>query len=576
MADTRDRVPPHLRRFVVAQDYGAYTAVDHAVWRFVLLQMYDRLRQTAHPAYARGLSRTGMSVERIPRIDDMDRCLRELGWGAVCVDGFIPPRAFQEFQALGILPIAAEMRRVEHLPYTPAPDIIHEAGGHAPILPDPEYAAFLRRIGEYAVRAFASRRDSELYEAIRRLSVVKEQRDATREQVAEAERALAELVAQPAQSSEAAQLARLYWWTVEYGLVGTPDDYKLYGAGLLSSLAESHFCHDPAVRKLPLTAACVDVDYDITRPQPQLFVARDFAHLGEVLEQACARFAFRCGGIAGLHVACAAAEVATIELDGGLQITGEVAEVIDDGSQPRVIRLRGPCALGRDGQIDPGHGRAAHPHGLVVAFDPQWSGGSAAHFSAGEGARVRIDCTSGLSVEGRLDQALQVGAGRSVLLAEARVLRGEQPVWEPPLQPDSVLLVAGPIRAVRAGAADGSYWPEAEFTAITAPSRREPAGLQRGLQSLYERAALRVPEHVPELHESLQRDHREEWLLRWNLLELLTARALDAPRRAQLVTELWRLEESFERKNPIAMGLRYLGYRGDGAGASGEQHSRDG
>jgi len=570
LADTRDRVPPHLRRFVVAQDYGAYTAVDHAVWRFVLLQMYDRLRQTAHPAYARGLSRTGMSVERIPRIDDMDRCLRELGWGAVCVDGFIPPRAFQEFQALGILPIAAEMRRVEHLPYTPAPDIIHEAGGHAPILPDPEYAAFLRRIGEYAVRAFASRRDSELYEAIRRLSVVKEQRDATREQVAEAERALAELVAQPAQSSEAAQLARLYWWTVEYGLVGTPDDYKLYGAGLLSSLAESHFCHDAAVRKLPLTAACVDVDYDITRPQPQLFVARDFAQLGEVLEQACSQFAFRRGGIAGLHVACTAGEVATIELDCGVQITGEVAEVIDDGAQPRLIRLRGACALGRDGQIFPQHGRVAHPQGLIVAFDPVRNGRTAPQLAAGTGARVRIDCASGLSVEGRLEQSLDVGTQGSVVLAEARVLRGEQPVWGPPLQPVSVLVVAGPIRAVRAGAADGDYWPEAEYPQIEAPSRREQAEPQRELQSLYERAALRVAADVPVLHEELQRNHPDEWLLRWNLLELLTGRGLEAPRRGQLVAELWRLEERFEHKNPIAMGLQYLGYRGEGPAANGE------
>ena len=80
---------------------------------------------------------------------------------------------------------------------------------------------------------------------------------------------------------------------------------------------------------------------------------------------------------------------------------------------------------------------------------------------------------------------------------------------------------------------------------------------------------------MPALHESLQRDHPDEWLLRWNLLELLTARALDAPRRAQLVTELSGLEERFEHKNPIAMGLRYLGYRSDGAAGSREKYSLD-
>src|SRR5579871_286609 len=141
-------VPPHLRRFVVQQDYAQYDAMDQAVWRFVLLQTRARLVETAHPAYRDGLAATGISVERIPSIDEMNERLGRFGWGAVCVDGFIPPRAFQEFQALGILPIAAEMRTREHLVYTPAPDIIHEAAGHAPILPDRVYSEYLRRIGE--------------------------------------------------------------------------------------------------------------------------------------------------------------------------------------------------------------------------------------------------------------------------------------------------------------------------------------------------------------------------------------------------------------------------------------------
>ncbi|HEY0465603.1 MAG TPA: hypothetical protein VGC79_15420, partial [Polyangiaceae bacterium] len=130
------RVPHDLRRFVVEQDYAQYNEVDQAVWRFVLLQTYQRLQHTAHPAYRDGLAQTGISVERIPRISEMSACLARFGWSAVCVDGFIPPRAFQEFQAASILPIAADMRSIDHLTYTPAPDIIHEAAGHAPILPD--------------------------------------------------------------------------------------------------------------------------------------------------------------------------------------------------------------------------------------------------------------------------------------------------------------------------------------------------------------------------------------------------------------------------------------------------------
>src|SRR5690349_12480216 len=130
-------VPPHLRQFVVEQDYARYTGVDQAVWRFVLLQTRSRLIETAHPAYRNGFEATGISVERIPSIAEMNDRLARFGWGAVCVDGFIPPRAFQEFQARGILPIAADMRTLAHLAYTPAPDIIHEAAGHAPSCPIP-------------------------------------------------------------------------------------------------------------------------------------------------------------------------------------------------------------------------------------------------------------------------------------------------------------------------------------------------------------------------------------------------------------------------------------------------------
>src|SRR5690606_3091385 len=111
----------HLRRYIVEQDYAQYTEIDHAVWRFVLLQTYGHLQHTAHPAYKTGLAATGIGIERIPRIEETNQKLSAFGWGAVCVDGFIPPRAFQGFQAAGLLPIAAEMRSVEHLAYTPAP-----------------------------------------------------------------------------------------------------------------------------------------------------------------------------------------------------------------------------------------------------------------------------------------------------------------------------------------------------------------------------------------------------------------------------------------------------------------------
>src|SRR5579872_4913537 len=200
-------VPAHLRRFVVPQDYGGYDAADQAVWRFVLLQMHARLVDTAHPAYRTGLAATGISVDRIPSIEEMNDRLARFGWGAVCVDGFIPPRAFQEFQAASILPIAADIRTREHLVYTPAPDIIHEAAGHAPILPDPVFASYLRRIGELGRMAFADPQDDRVYRAIHALSELKERRTAAAHEVADAEGELAAALAEAHEPSEAARLS---------------------------------------------------------------------------------------------------------------------------------------------------------------------------------------------------------------------------------------------------------------------------------------------------------------------------------------------------------------------------------
>jgi phenylalanine-4-hydroxylase len=160
------RVPAHLRHHVVEQDYAAYDQISQAVWRFVVLHTHARLLQTAHPSYESGFRGAGMHIDRIPKISEMNDCLGRFGWGAVCVDGFIPPRAFVEFQSLGILPIAADIRTLEHLAYTPAPDIIHEAAGHAPILIDPEFSTFIREIGNAGTKAFTLPEDNTIYRAI--------------------------------------------------------------------------------------------------------------------------------------------------------------------------------------------------------------------------------------------------------------------------------------------------------------------------------------------------------------------------------------------------------------------------
>ena len=92
-----------MRPFVAVQDYNAYTPRDHAVWRFLLTQLRENLAESAQSTYLEGLRRTGINVDAIPRIEEINACLSELDWRAVVVDGFLPPAIFMEFQAIKVL-----------------------------------------------------------------------------------------------------------------------------------------------------------------------------------------------------------------------------------------------------------------------------------------------------------------------------------------------------------------------------------------------------------------------------------------------------------------------------------------
>ena len=130
------RLPNHLKQFIVEQHYEKYTPIDHAVWRYVMRQNYSYLKDVAYYPYIPGLRKAGLTIEKIPDLQEMNDALAKIGWGAVTVDGFIPPAAFMEYQAYHVLVIAADIRQLKHIEYTPAPDIIHESAGHAPIIAD--------------------------------------------------------------------------------------------------------------------------------------------------------------------------------------------------------------------------------------------------------------------------------------------------------------------------------------------------------------------------------------------------------------------------------------------------------
>ena len=306
-------LPKHLLQFAVDQRYDEYTSVDHAVWRFIMRQNMFFLREYAHKLYFQGLLDTGISFDRIPRIEEMNEILGKIGWGGVAVDGFIPPAAFMEFQAYRVLVIACDMRQINHIEYTPAPDIVHEAAGHAPIIVDQEYANYLQRFGEVGAKAMSSKKDFEVYEAIRHLSILKEQPNPDAEALEKATKLVEERQKNLGDPSEMALLSRLHWWTVEYGLIGPLDKPKIYGAGLLSSIGESVSCLEPNVNKIPYSIDAQNVPFDITTKQPQLFVTRDFQQLGEVLEEFASKMAFRVGGLEGITKAIECKNTATCE-----------------------------------------------------------------------------------------------------------------------------------------------------------------------------------------------------------------------------------------------------------------------
>src|SRR5437764_731248 len=233
----------------------------------------------------------------------MNDILGKIEWGAVAVDGFIPPAAFMEFQAYKVLAIARDKRRSHHLQYALAPEIVQEAAGHAPIIVDREYSEYLQRFGEVGAKAMSSKKDFELYQAIRHLSILKERPDADPKEVDEATKLVEHRQKSLGEPSEMALLSRLHWWTVEYGLIGTLENPKIYGAGLLSSIGESVSCLEPAVKKIPYSIDAQTCAFDITTKQPQLFVCTDFQHLRGVLEEFASTMAFKVGGLEGINKA---------------------------------------------------------------------------------------------------------------------------------------------------------------------------------------------------------------------------------------------------------------------------------
>jgi len=358
-------LPAHLKQFIVDQHYEHYTPIDHAVWRYVMRQNYSYLKDVAYYPYIPGLQKAGLTIEKIPHLQEMNDALAEIGWGAVTVDGFIPPAAFMEYQAYRVLVIAADIRQLKHIEYTPAPDIIHESAGHAPIIADKDYHEYLSYFGSIGAKAMFSAQDFELYEAIRALSILKEMPDADEAEIKKAEDLVTTRQQNMGEPSEMSLLSRLHWWTVEYGLIGTLESPKIYGAGLLSSIGESVSCMQSGIKKLPYTIDAINYPYDITKPQPQLFVTPTFQNLIDVLEAFANTMSFRKGGAYGLQKAVDSKNTCTAVYSSGLQVSGTFVDFIKgENDEPVYIKTSGPSMLSINNKQLPGHGKVHHLDGF--------------------------------------------------------------------------------------------------------------------------------------------------------------------------------------------------------------------
>ena len=223
--------------YSVEQDWSAYGAAEHALFRRLFERQSKLVPRYACPEWIAAIA--GLETgDGIPRFDRVSKKLRAAtGWEIVAVPGLIPDAAFFAHLAERRFPVTVWLRRPEEFDYIVEPDVFHDFFGHVPLLFDPVYADHLHEYGKGGLKAL-------------RLDAVK-------------------------------MLARLYWYTIEFGLVRTGSRVRAYGAGLLSSGGElPHSVTDPGPRRIDFDLErALRTEYRIDRYQTSYFVIDSFAQL---------------------------------------------------------------------------------------------------------------------------------------------------------------------------------------------------------------------------------------------------------------------------------------------------------
>lgn len=563
-------LPSRLRQFVVPQNYPKYTPIDHAVWRYVMRKNIAYLSTVADSSYINGLEKTGITIDRIPNIQHMNDILGKIGWGCVCVDGFLPPSAFMEFQAYKVLVIAADIRQLEHIEYTPAPDILHEAAGHAPIIADSAYAEYLRLFGEIGSKAISSAKDFELFQAIRHLSIIKEDPSTAQQEIDQAEKDIDLIQQNMGEPSEMAKIRNLHWWTVEYGLIGSLDNPRIYGAGLLSSIGESQSCMKDEVDKIPYTIDAIHRSFDITEPQPQLYVTPNYRHLTQVLEEFAYSMSLRVGGAYGLKKAIESNNTCTAEYSSGIQVSGVFSRIIEKEGKAIYLSTSSPTALAWHDQELVGHNKHYHkdgfgsPIGKLKNHDTaieSLSMNQLKELGIVSGKKVLLEFESGVVVNGLLNNIWKNRKGVNMIMSfiDCTVTFQEQVLFAPQWGVYD-MTIGQSIVSVYSGAADIESFDRDnifQFQETTHKIDYSPSRIE--LHKLYEKVYLvrngELKEDIlVEVFQKIKQEHNGDWLCALDILEICKIDSLSS----EIETYLIELSQNSDYKVLILDGIKLL------------------
>ena len=253
-----DEAQAHGEIFI-HQPYELYSEENHEAWRHLFARMKPRWERYANRHFLEGIHSLCLDPLRVPRLEDVNKFLRPLtGFQAKAVSGYIPAYLFFDCLRNRAFPTTITIRSSGKLDYLPEPDIFHDIAGHVPMHTDKAFAETLVRFGECAHTA------AELVAGIR--------------DEAEPVRRLTSIIR---------AMARFFWFTVEFGLMRTPNGLRAYGSGLLSSFGEiEHAIDSPEVQRYPIQLEwAINQAFEIDHYQPLLFTVDSFDHLFGLVDE---------------------------------------------------------------------------------------------------------------------------------------------------------------------------------------------------------------------------------------------------------------------------------------------------